>query len=71
MEQSVLVERLSQLPLHNPALLEDARGRAESVQNRVADRITAFAGSMTFVYLHVLWFGCGSSSVSRGIPSVS
>ena len=57
MEQSVLVERLSQLPLHNPALLEHARVRAASVQNRVADRITAFAGSMTFVYLHVLWFG--------------
>ena len=27
------------------------------MQNRVADKITAFAGSMTFVYLHVLWFG--------------
>jgi uncharacterized membrane protein len=24
----------------------------------VADGITAFAGSMTFVYLHVIWFGC-------------
>jgi uncharacterized membrane protein len=28
------------------------------VQNRVADRITAFAGSMWFVYIHVLWFVC-------------
>jgi uncharacterized membrane protein len=26
------------------------------LQDRVADRITAFAGSMPFVYLHVLWF---------------
>ena len=26
------------------------------MENRVADRITAFAGSMPFVYLHVLWF---------------
>jgi uncharacterized membrane protein len=25
-------------------------------QNRVADRITAFSGSMTFVYLHIAWF---------------
>ncbi|HEX2258602.1 MAG TPA: DUF1003 domain-containing protein [Actinomycetota bacterium] len=25
-------------------------------QTRVADRITAFSGSMTFVYLHVAWF---------------
>jgi uncharacterized membrane protein len=30
---------------------------AESVQNRIADWITDFAGSMRFVYLHVLWFG--------------
>ena len=45
-------------PTHtkNPALLEHARERAVSVENRVADRITAFSGSMRFVYLHVLWF---------------
>ena len=42
----------------NPALLEHARKRAESVQNRVADRITTFAGSMAFVYIHIVWFGC-------------
>ena len=42
----------------NPALLEHARKRAESVQNRIADRITTFAGSMAFVYIHVVWFGC-------------
>jgi uncharacterized membrane protein len=40
----------------NPALAEHARERAESVQNRVADRITAFSGSMWFVYVHILWF---------------
>ena len=68
MEQSVLVERLSQLPLHNPALLEHARARAESVQNRVADRITAFAGSMTFVYLHVVWFGAWIVFGVEGYP---
>jgi uncharacterized membrane protein len=45
-------------PLVNPALVEHARKRAESVQNRIADRITTFAGSMTFVYLHALWFAC-------------
>ena len=43
-------------PPQNPALAEHARQRAESAQNRVADRITAFAGSMRFVYLHILWF---------------
>jgi uncharacterized membrane protein len=42
----------------NPALLEHAKQRAESVQNRIADRITAFAGSMAFVYIHIVWFGC-------------
>jgi uncharacterized membrane protein len=41
----------------NPALLAHAQKRAESVQNRIADQITAFAGSMRFVYLHILWFG--------------
>jgi uncharacterized membrane protein len=44
--------------LVNPALIEHARLRAESVQNRIADRITAFAGSMRFVYLHAIWFAC-------------
>jgi uncharacterized membrane protein len=42
----------------NPALIKHAEKRAQSVQNRIADRITAFAGSMTFVYLHIIWFGC-------------
>src|SRR5262245_20380355 len=41
----------------NPALLEHARQRAQSAENRVADRITTFAGSMRFVYLHAIWFG--------------
>jgi uncharacterized membrane protein len=41
----------------NPALLEHARERRQSVENRVADRITDFSGSMRFVYLHILWFG--------------
>ena len=59
MEQSTLIERLSHLPAEaNPALLDHARKRAESVQNRIADRITTFAGSMAFVYIHIVWFGC-------------
>jgi uncharacterized membrane protein len=40
----------------NPALVEEAKKRAESAQNRVADKITAFSGSMAFVYVHILWF---------------
>jgi uncharacterized protein DUF1003 len=42
----------------NPALLKHAEQRADYAQNRVADRITAFSGSMAFVYLHIIWFGC-------------
>jgi uncharacterized membrane protein len=42
----------------NPALIEHARQRAESVENRIADRITAFSGSMRFVYIHAIWFAC-------------
>jgi uncharacterized membrane protein len=58
MDTAELHERLSKLPLQpNPALLEQDVKRAESVQNRIADRITDFAGSMRFVYLHILWFG--------------
>jgi uncharacterized membrane protein len=41
----------------NPALMKHAEERAANAQNRVADRITAFSGSMLFVYLHILWFG--------------
>ena len=58
-EQSVVLKRVGHVELlePNPALLEHARQRAESVQNRIADKITAFAGSMAFVYVHVVWFG--------------
>jgi uncharacterized membrane protein len=41
----------------NPALIAQAVARAENVQNRIADVITAFAGSMAFVYVHIVWFG--------------
>src|SRR5215469_737234 len=44
-------------PPVNPALMKHAEQRAENAQNRVADRITAFSGSMLFVYIHILWFG--------------
>ncbi len=45
-------------PEPNPALVRHAQRRAQSVQNRIADRITAFAGSMLFIYIHIVWFGC-------------
>jgi uncharacterized membrane protein len=42
--------------LRHPALDQHAWERAEHLQNRVADRITAYAGSMHFVYLHIALF---------------
>ena len=45
-------------PRVNPALIEHARLRRQSLENRIADRITAFSGSMRFVYLHIIWFSC-------------
>jgi uncharacterized membrane protein len=55
--QTLLLERLARLQEQNPALVRHAEERASSVQNRIADQITAFAGSMWFVYIHVVWFG--------------
>jgi uncharacterized membrane protein len=42
----------------NPALVKHAEERAADTQNRIADHITTFAGSMAFVYLHIIWFTC-------------
>lgn len=42
-------------PTH-PGLLKHHEQRARSLQNRVADGITSFAGSMWFVYVHIVWF---------------
>src|SRR5215217_8492298 len=40
---------------HDPLrLLEEARHA--DIENRIADTITTFAGSMPFVYLHIVWF---------------
>jgi uncharacterized membrane protein len=43
-------------PAPHPALVQHAQERASLVQNRIADRITAYAGSMHFVYLHIALF---------------
>ena len=40
----------------HPALLEHAVQRSESLQNRIADQITRFAGSMVFIYVSIAWF---------------
>src|SRR5262245_3031763 len=43
-------------PAQHPALVAHEEIRNRSIQDRIADRITDFAGSMPFVYVHVVWF---------------
>jgi len=40
----------------SPALLQHLQERSKRRENRVADQITRFAGSMKFVYIHAIWF---------------
>jgi uncharacterized membrane protein len=40
----------------HPVVLEQQAQRAADIQLRIADGITAFAGSMNFVYLHIALF---------------
>jgi uncharacterized membrane protein len=50
---------------------ERAEARQATLQDRIADRITGFAGSMPFVYLHLLLFG-GWIVVNLGwVPGVA
>ena len=41
---------------HSPVVIAHMEKRAADVQLRVADAITAFAGSMKFVYIHAVLF---------------
>src|SRR5689334_16965966 len=41
---------------HHPVVIEEAIRRNKSFQLRVADRITSFAGSMSFVWIHAALF---------------
>jgi uncharacterized membrane protein len=69
MKQPTSVRPRVHLPIEpNPVLVEHAERRAASAQNRIADRITDFAGSMLFVYLHLLWFGCWILFGVEGYP---
>ena len=42
--------------VHHPAVLEEAKRRSDNFQLRLADRITTFAGSMNFVWIHAALF---------------
>ena len=45
------------VPPHHPVFVRIDAERAADFQLRLADRITAFAGSMPFVYIHAIAFG--------------
>jgi uncharacterized membrane protein len=55
------------MPL-NPELAKHAEARAASIQNRIADAITRFAGSMAFVYFHIIWFSVWIIAGVEGYP---
>jgi uncharacterized membrane protein len=57
-EVSRLVPRrlLKGTEIHHPVVIDEARKRNASFQLRVADQITAFAGSMSFVFIHAALF---------------
>ena len=50
---------------HHPVVLEEQKRRADDIQLRIADWITGFAGSMNFVYLHVLLFAVWMLFIER------
>jgi len=49
----------------HPALISVAEKRAADVQLRVADAITKFAGSMMFVYVHIVLFAIWMLLIER------
>jgi len=48
---------ITAIDAHHPSYRKVAEKRAADIQLRVADGITRFAGSMWFVYLHIVVFG--------------
>lgn len=51
------VTQATQDTQHHPALVAHMEQRSADLQLRVADAITKFAGSMMFIYIHVVIFG--------------
>src|SRR5664279_1608316 len=50
---------------HHPAVIADLAKHAEDTELRLADRITRFAGSMRFVYLHIVLFALWMLVIER------
>jgi uncharacterized membrane protein len=63
----VSIRKVIPPPIH-PALISHAEQRAQALQNRIADIVTRFAGSMPFVYVHLIWFSIWIASGVEKFP---
>jgi uncharacterized membrane protein len=61
--------RKRQPHLPHPAFAEVVQQRANSWQLRLADRITAFAGAMIFVWIHAVLFGLWIATDGLGLTN--
>ena len=52
-------------------LLRREQDDRRSLQDRAADQVTAFSGSMSFVYLHLAWFAFWILANSGRVPGIS
>ena len=50
------MSRLDPTISHSPVVVKQLEKRAADLQLRIADAITSFAGSMNFIYIHVVLF---------------
>ena len=67
-DAAVPVASASPLPTHHylhPAYIAVAEKRASDVQLKIADVITRFAGSMAFVYVHIVAFAVWMLAIER------
>jgi len=61
----MLPTRLDAAMPHHPVVLDEFNKRTQDAQLRVADQITRFAGSMAFVYLHIVLFAVWMLFIER------
>jgi uncharacterized membrane protein len=51
------VEELTERNVETIVAIEDAAKKERTTSDHVVDAVTAFCGTMSFVWLHVIWFG--------------
>jgi uncharacterized membrane protein len=54
-EEQTVIQLDPNVP-HHPVVIKQREQRTADIQLRIADKITAFAGSMRFVYIHAIGF---------------